>query len=34
MLASHSVFENKHRELDSFYRAIVQPIEAVHSLAG
>lgn len=34
MLASHSVFENKHRELDSFYRAIVQPIEAVHTLAG
>ena len=34
MLASHAVFENKHRELDSFYRTIVQRIEAVHTLAG
>ena len=34
MLASHSMFENEHRELDSFYRAIVQPIKAVHTLAG
>ena len=33
MLASHSVFENEHRELDSFNRAIVQRIEAVHTLA-
>ena len=28
------MFENEHRELDSFYRAIVQRIEAVHTLAG
>ena len=34
MLASHSVFVNEHRELDSFNRAIVQRIEAVHTLAG
>lgn len=34
MLATHSMFENEHRELDSFYRAIVQPIEAVPTLAG
>lgn len=33
MLASHSVFENEHHELDSFNRAIVQRIEAVHTLA-
>ena len=34
MLASYSVFENEHHELDSFNRAIVQRIEAVHTLAG
>lgn len=34
MLASHSVFKNEHRELDSFNRATVQHIEAVHILAG
>lgn len=34
MLASNSVFENERRELDSFNRAIVRRIEAVHTLAG
>jgi helicase len=34
MLASHSMCENEHRELDSFTRAIVQRIEAVHTPAG
>ena len=34
MLATHSMFENERRELDSFYRAIVERIEAVHTLAG
>lgn len=34
MLASHSVFENEHSELDSFNRTIVQRIEAAHTLAG
>ena len=34
MLASHSMFENERRELDSFYRAMVERIEAVHTLAG
>lgn len=34
MLASHSMFENEHRDLDSFDRALVQHIEAVHTLAG
>ena len=34
MLASHSMFENERRELDSFYRAMVDRIEAVHTLAG
>lgn len=34
MLASNSAFENEHRKLDSFNRAIVQRIEAVHTLAG
>ena len=34
MLASHSVFENEHRELDSFNRAIVQHIKALHTQAG
>ena len=34
MLASYSVFENEHRELDSFNRAIVQHIKALHTQAG
>ena len=34
MLASHSMFENERRELDSFYRAMVERIEAVHTLTG
>lgn len=34
ILASHSMFENERRELDSFYRAMVERIEAVHTLAG
>ena len=34
MLASHSMFENEHRDLDSFYRALVQHTEAVRTLAG
>ena len=34
MLASHSMFENERRELDSFYQAMVERIEAVHTLAG
>jgi len=34
LLASHSMFENERRELDSFYRAMVERIEAVHTLAG
>ena len=34
MLASHSMFENERRELDSFYRAMVERIKAVHTLTG
>lgn len=34
MLATHSMFENERRELDSFYRAMVEHIEAVHTLTG
>ena len=34
MLASHSMFENERHELNSFYRAMVERIEAVHTLAG
>ena len=34
LLASHSMFENERRDLDSFYRAMVERIEAVHTLAG
>ena len=34
MLASHSMFENERRELDSFYQAMVERIEAVRTLAG
>lgn len=28
------MFENEHRDLDSFYRALVQHTEAVRTLAG
>ena len=34
MLTDHSMIENERRELDSFTRAIVQRIKAVHTLAG
>ena len=34
MLTDHSMIENEHRDLDSFYRAMVERIEAVHTLAG
>lgn len=34
MLASHSMFENERRDLDAFYQAMVERIEAVHTLAG
>ena len=34
MLATHSMFENERRDLDAFYRAMVERIEAVHTLAG
>lgn len=34
MLTTHSMFENERRELDSFYRAMVERIEAVHTLVG
>ena len=34
MLTDHSMIENERRELDSFNRAIVQRIKAVHTLAG
>ena len=34
MLASHSMFENERHDLDSFYRAMVERIKAVHTLAG
>lgn len=34
MLTDHSMIENERRELDSFYRAMVDRIEAVHTLAG
>ena len=34
MLTDHSMIENERRELDSFYRAMVERIEAVHTLAG
>ena len=34
MLASHSMVENERRELDSFYQAMVERIDAVHTLAG
>ena len=34
MLTDHSMIENERRELDSFYRAMVERIETVHTLAG
>ena len=34
MLTDHSMIENERRELDSFYRAMVERIEAVHTLSG
>ena len=34
MLTDHSMIENERRDLDSFYRAMVERIEAVHTLAG
>lgn len=34
MLTDHSMIENERRELDSFYRAMVERIKAVHTLAG
>lgn len=34
MLTDHSMIENERRELDAFYRAMVERIEAVHTLAG
>lgn len=34
MITDHSMIENERRELDSFYRAMVERIEAVHTLAG
>ena len=34
MLTDHSMIENERRDLDSFYRAMVERIEAVHTLSG
>ena len=34
MITDHSMIENERRELDSLYRAMVERIEAVHTLAG
>ena len=34
MLTDHSMIENERRDLDAFYRAMVDRIEAVHTLAG
>lgn len=34
MLTDHSMIENERRDLDTFYRAMVERIEAVHTLAG
>ena len=34
MLASHSMFENERTSLDAFYQAMIERIEAVHTLAG
>ena len=32
MLASHSMFENERTSLDAFYQAMIERIEAVHTL--
>ena len=34
MLTDHSMIENERRDLDAFYQAMVERIEAVHTLAG
>ena len=34
MLTDHSMIENERKDLDAFYRAMVERIEAVHTLAG
>ena len=34
MLASHSMFENESTSLDAFYQAMIERIEAVHTLSG
>ena len=34
MLTDHSMIENERRDLDSFYRAMIERIEAVHTLTG
>ena len=34
VLASHSMFENERTSLDAFYQAMIERIEAVHTLAG
>ncbi len=34
MLTDHSMIENERRDLDSFYRAMLEHIEAVHTLSG
>ena len=34
MLTDHSMIENERRDLDSFYRAMIERIEAVHTLSG
>ena len=34
MLTDHSMIENERRDLDSFYRVMVERIKAVHTLAG
>lgn len=33
-LTGHSMIENERRDLDAFYKAMGEPIEAVHTLAG
>lgn len=34
VLATHSMLENERRDLDTFYQAMVERIEAAHTLAG
>ena len=34
MLATHSMLENERLDLDAFYQAMVERIEAVHTLTG